>query len=286
MKNKIFLLSIFLLVLILAKPAFAQKSWINKVKHQKYKGVIHLPHYGITMNHLTKKLEGIKKQEKKDKKNKTIKISKATAKVNAEAKAVAETLHTKAFNHQLEFFAKQMMGKGEFGKYIPHSVTKQYLTKFVKHPIAMPSGHRIFMVISSSIPYHTLRRYVLTIMNNNLPVQMVLRGLIKSHGGKLIKPTLFYIEHLIHFKGKSGYYDMHIDIDPIISTKYNIKAVPALIYVKNFNPQTYTSLGEKAYVVYGDADLKYLLKIIEHKTKSKYIKEILNRFKKEQFFTN
>lgn len=142
------------------------------------------------------------------------------------------------------------------------------------------------MVISSSIPYKTLRNYIIAIVNNNLPVQMILRGLIKSDNGKLILPTVKYIERLIHFKGKSGYYDIHVDIDPVIVTKYNIKAVPALIYVKNFNPKTYTSLGEKAYVVYGDADLKYELKVIERKTKSRYIKEMLYRFTKKQFFQN
>lgn len=116
---------------------------------------------------------------------------------------------------------------------------------------------------------------------------MVLRGLLPgSNAGADFMPTIKYITRLIKYKGKTGYYDMHVDIDPLISSKYNVKVVPALIYDKDYNPQTFTTIDDKAYVVYGDIDLEYGLKQIENKTHSKYIKEVLNLFNKNQFFTN
>ncbi|MHB1755761.1 MAG: TrbC family F-type conjugative pilus assembly protein [bacterium] len=254
------------------------------MSNPKYDGTINLPHYSVNMDNLSRKLDKIKKRAKKQKK---VKYSKANAKITAAVKSTVGTLATKSFNRKISFFAKQMLGNGEFGKYIPHSMKKKYLVKFLKHPIVMASGKRIFLVISSSIPFKTLRRYVFTIANNNLPVQMIIRGLIPgSDNGAKFMPTIHYIEALIKYKGKSGYYDMHVDIDPLVSSKFNIKAVPALIYTKNYNPQTFTSLGEKAYVVYGDVDLQYSLKIIENKTHSEYIRGVLNKFKANQFFSN
>jgi len=276
---------IFIIFTVLSKSAFADESWIDKVSHPKYNGTINLPQYSVNMSNLRQELEKIKKKAKKQKK---IKYSKPNKKVTAAVKSTLNTLSTQSFNKEISFYAKQMLGKGEFGKYIPDSLKKSKLyMQFLKHPIAMAGGKRIFLIISSSIPFKTLRRYVFQIADNNLPVQMILRGLIPgSDNGAKFMPTIRYIESLIKYKGKSGFYDMHVDIDPLVPAKFNIKAVPALIYVKNYNPQTFTSLGEKAYVVYGDVDLQYSLKIIEHKTRSKYIKEVLNDFRKNQFFSN
>jgi type-F conjugative transfer system pilin assembly protein TrbC len=280
--SKIFVLTLVLLA-VLSKPAFAGESWIDKVKNPEYKGTINLPHYSVNMNNLTKELLKIKKQEKKEKK---ITYSKPNAEVNAAVKSTLNTLATKSFNRKITFFAKQMLGKGEFGKYVPKSIKNNYL-KLLKNskPFDMAGGHRLFLVISSSIPFKTLRRYVFQIVNNNLPVQMILRGLLPgSDNGRYFMPTIKYIERLIKYKGRSGYYDIHVDIDPLIPSKYNIKVVPALVYDVNYNPQTYTTIDDKAYVVYGNVDLEYALKQIENKTHSEYIKEVLNRFNKNSFF--
>ena len=286
MSNRIFsLISIFIIFFAFIGSAFAGESWIDKVKNPEYNGSIKLPHYSVNMNNLTKELMGIKKQEKKEKK---VKYSKPNAEINAAAKSTVDTLATKSFNRKIEFFAKQMLGKGEFGKYIPKSIKQNYF-KVLKNskPFDMIGGHRLFLVISSSIPFKTLRRYIITIADNNLPIQPVLRGLLPgSNDGRDFMPTIKYITRLIKYKGKTGYYDMHVDIDPLISSKYNVRVAPALVYDTDYNPQTFTTIGDKAYVIYGDVDLEYGLKQIENKTHSKYIKEVLNLFKKNQFFNN
>ena len=283
LKRFVFLFFLFVISFTFNVSAFAGESWIDKAKHPEYKGTINLPHYSVNMNNLTKELLNIKKQEKKEKK---VKYSKPNAEVNAAVKSTLSTLATKSFNRKISFFAKQMLGKGEFGKYVPKSIKEKYL-KVLKNnkPFDMMGGHRLFLVISSSIPFKTLRRYVYQIVDNNLPVQMILRGLLPgSDNGRYFMPTIKYIEALIKYKGKSGYYNIHVDIDPLIPSKYNIKVVPALVYDADYNPQTFTTIGDKAYVVYGNVDLQYALKQIENKTHSEYIKEVLNKFNANSFF--
>lgn len=283
MKRLFIFFLIFLATFLINKTVFAEQSWISKVSHPKYEGTIVLPHYTINDNNLRKELDKFKKEEKKQKK---IKYGKNNAKINAAVKKTLSAMSTGAFNRKITFFAKQMLGKGEFGKYVPKSIRKNYI-KFLKtnKPFAIQGGKRIFLLISSSVPFKTLRRYVLTIADNNLPIQMVLRGLIPgSNNGEYFMPTIKYIESLIKYKGKSGYYDMHVDIDPLVYTKFNVHRVPALIYVRNYNSQTFTSLGEQAYAVYGNANLEYELKEIERKAKSNYIRSVLDLFKAKQFF--
>ena len=282
-KRIVFVFSFFIVFFTLTFSAFASESWIDKAKHPEYKGTINLPHYSVNMNNLTKELLNIKKQEKQEKK---VKYSKPSPEVNAAVKSTLNALATKSFNRKISFFAKQMLGKGEFGKYVPKSIKEKYL-KVLKNnkPFDMMGGHRLFLVISSSIPFKTLRRYVYQIVDNNLPVQMILRGLLPgSDNGRYFMPTIKYIEALIKYKGKSGYYNIHVDIDPLIPSKYNIKVVPALVYDADYNPQTFTTIGDKAYVVYGNVDLQYALKQIENKTHSEYIKEVLNKFNANSFF--
>ena len=214
-KRIVFVFSFFIVFFTLTFSAFASESWIDKAKHPEYKGTINLPHYSVNMNNLTKKLLNIKKQEKKEKK---VKYSKPSPEVNAAVKSTLNTLATKSFNRKITFFAKQMLGKGEFGKYVPKSIKENYL-KVLKNnkPFDMIGGHRLFLVISSSIPFKTLRRYVFQIVDNNLPVQMILRGLLPgSDNGRYFMPTIKYIEALIKYKGKSGYVNRKIELTPFV----------------------------------------------------------------------
>ena len=123
-KKIFFLFSVSILFFAFNVPAFAGESWIGKAKHPNYKGTINLPHYSVNMNNLTKELLNIKKQEKKEKK---VKYSKPNAEVNAAVKSTLSTLATKSFNRKISFLAKQMLGKGEFGKYVSKSIKNNYL---------------------------------------------------------------------------------------------------------------------------------------------------------------
>lgn len=267
-------------------------SWIYKAEAKADKVHVYLPDYGIKTTDIGKK---INKYSTKKKAGKEIGIklnfhSKAYLGVKKQAGDTFSVYESRAVQNSVKKYEKEMLNKGpdSLGKYVPLKIKHAYINflntgKSGASGLSL-SGKRVFMIISSSVPYKTLRNYILEDIKIGSPIRFVLRGLIHSDGGEHIIPTIKYIQKLIHFKGRSGYYNIYIDIDPLIVTKYDITKVPALIYVRNYNPATYTNIGEQSYIVYGDESLKYGLKIIEKRTHSQYIKEILNRFKKQQFF--
>lgn len=276
--------SLFFLFIVLPPSLARAESYIDKVKNQKYNGNILIPQqrYNITVKGLGKMLRKYKKEAKKSE----IKINRgASAAVNAEVAKIKAALNSQEMKKQIIFDTKQFLGNGEFGKYVPEPAKKKYLSQIESGGfMKQAGGNRLFLVISSSVPYRTLRRYVLQIAEYNLPIQMVLRGLIHSDNGRYIMPTVRYIENLIRYKGKSGYYDMHVDIDPVITEKYGIRYAPALVYAENYNPGTFTDLGDIAFVAYGDDDLEYLVKEIYKRAHTLYLKRVINDFKSGSYF--
>ncbi len=289
---------LFLLIALSPAAAHAQ-SWISKVKNSGDKTTVNLPQSGITVKSLGKELTNTVKRKKAKKitglSQKKLNEIIYNSEHNSAASSTYGIFKSPKVQSGVTTYLKEMLGAGPhpikglgFNKYIPKNLRNNYL-KILKNnkPFDMAGGHRLFLVISSSIPFKTLRRYVFQIVDNNLPIQMVLRGLLPgSDNGRYFMPTIKYIEALIKYKGRSGYYDMRVDIDPLIPSKYNIKVVPALVYDVNYNPQTFTTIDDKAYVVYGNIDLQYGLKQIEKKTKSKYIERVIKLFNKNQFFNN
>lgn len=106
-----------------------------------------------------------------------------------------------------------------------------------------------YLFISSSIPIDTLRAYAHDISENSLPVKMILRGFIK--GMRNIKPTIEFLRDIIMIDQdcsvKCRAYDVGIEIDPELFSKYKIKSVPAFAHES----------GSK--ILYGDANLAYLI---------------------------
>ena len=289
---------LFLLIALLPANVYAQ-SWISHVKNSGDKATVNLPQNKITVKSLGKELDNTIKRKKAKKitglSQKKLNEIIYNSEHNSAANSTYGVFKSQKIQSGVTTYLKEMLGSGPhpikglgFNKYMPENLRKNYLKILQnKKPFDMAGGHRLFLVISSSISFKTLRRYVFQIADNNLPIQMVLRGLLPgSNNGRDFMPTIKYITRLIKYKGRTGYYDMHVDIDPLIPTKYNINKVPALIYDVNYNPQTFTTIDDKAYVVYGDVDLEYGLKQIEKKTHSKYIKRVLDLFNKNRFFKN
>ncbi len=289
---------IFLLIILLPANVYAQ-SWISNVKNSGDKATVNLPQGGISVKSLGKKIKDATKSKKAKKitglSQKKINEIIYNSEHNSAANSTYGVFKSQKIQSGVNTYLKEMLGSGPhpikglgFNKYIPENLRKNYLKILQnKKPFDMAGGHRLFLVISSSISFKTLRRYVFQIADNNLPIQMVLRGLLPgSNNGRDFMPTIKYITRLIKYKGRTGYYDMHVDIDPLIPEKYNINKAPALVYDANYNPQTFTTIGDKAYVVYGDVDLEYGLRQIRKKTQSKYIKRVLDLFNKNRFFNN
>lgn len=136
-------------------------------------------------------------------------------------------------------------------------------------------NEKIFIIISSSIPKHILKNYFETLQKVNTDVTFVLRGTID--GVKKIKPTLDWIQNILT-KNDNTRYEYNIIIEPRIVSKYNIKQVPAVLYVKNYNPSyTEESTDEEHYIYYGTVDIGYALEKINDDVKSFGIEKILSK---------
>ena len=136
-------------------------------------------------------------------------------------------------------------------------------------------NEKLFIVISSSIPKHILKNYFEMIQNVNTDVTFVLRGTIG--GVKKIKPTLDWIQEILT-KNDNTRYEYNVIIEPRIVDKYKIERLPAVLYVKNYNPSYTEELtDEEHYLYYGAVDIDYALEKINGDIKSSGIKKILDK---------
>lgn len=140
----------------------------------------------------------------------------------------------------------------------------------------LESNEKLFIVISSSIPKHILKNYFEMLQNVNTDVTFVLRGTID--GVKKIKPTLDWIQDILT-KDDNKRYEYNVVIEPRIIDKYKIEKLPAILYVKNYNPSytdTEEPTEEKHYIYYGAVDVDYALEKINGDVKSLGIEKILD----------
>ncbi|MEA3428593.1 MAG: type-F conjugative transfer system pilin assembly protein TrbC [Thermodesulfobacteriota bacterium] len=172
-----------------------------------------------------------------------------------------------------------------------------------KVKMGMPIDERIYIFISSSMPAATLRNYAAALDKINDPnISMVLRGFV--NGMKLFKPTLDFIHNIITparsclavaggkdascdlSNKKCSAYNAAINIDPMLFSKHQITAVPAITYVQGVNMVDATMSegktdnltgSQESYTVYGDVLLEYAFEQIRKETKAEGITKVLRR---------
>jgi type-F conjugative transfer system pilin assembly protein TrbC len=138
-------------------------------------------------------------------------------------------------------------------------------------------NEKLFIVISSSIPKHILKNYFEMLQNVNTDVTFLLRGTIG--GVKKIKPTLDWIQEVLT-KNDNTRYEYNVVIEPRIVDKYKIEKVPAVLYVKNYNPSySEKTTDEKHYIYYGAVDIDYALEKINVEVNSLGIKKLILNLK-------
>ncbi len=155
----------------------------------------------------------------------------------------------------------------------------------------LASTERIYLFVSSSIPLQTLRTYAANLEQFGDPnISMVMRGFID--GMKKAGPTLEFISNIMVLnpgcrlkEEKCAARPLNMYIDPLLYKKYDIKRVPALVYVpayQNQDPDSSEGLGEAPlhYILYGDASLRYLIEELYRHTKKPSLQKLT------QVFTN
>lgn len=156
-------------------------------------------------------------------------------------------------------------------------------------------NEKIFIIISSSLKDETIKNYFKDFENVQNDINFVLRGLV-GNDLRYMKPTQEYMRNLMiknpkgDLQDSSNYYSYKIEINPKITRKFKIEKVPALLYIKNYNPivQDYKEFvdeldeNEDYVVAYGEVKALYALEQINKKAKSdgleRLIKAMSNSF--------
>lgn len=178
---------------------------------------------------------------------------------------------------------KQMIRDMENSKHLLS--TNKYLRK----------DEKIFIIISSSMNKESIKNYFAMLENVNTDVTFVLRGII-GNDPRYMKPTINYIQDLL-VKNPSGskedannLYRFNIEINPKLTRRFNISKVPAVLFIKNYNPiiQDYNEVigspdeNEHYYIAYGESSIDYALREINKDAKSEgldnFLKNMQNIF--------
>jgi conjugal transfer pilus assembly protein TrbC len=158
---------------------------------------------------------------------------------------------------------------------------------------SLSSSERIYIFISSSVAESTLRNYAADLDKlNNSNISMVLQGFVGSM--KHFRPTLDFVANVIKkdshcdLTDQCETYRANIRIDPLLFRRYEIKQVPAIVYVPDMKIND-SSLSEGLkdnahvsdyYIVYGDTSLEYAFELIYRQTKSRSVKGLVAAMRK------
>lgn len=153
------------------------------------------------------------------------------------------------------------------------------------------ANEKLFIVISSSLPKETIQSYFQMLEGVNLDVTFIMRGVIGTP--QKIMPTVNYINDLLVKNPKEDMtkqenrYQFNVEINPKITRRFDVKEVPAILFIKNYNPvvQEYKEVigspdkDEHYWIAYGDASIDYALEQINKNAKSDGIERLLKAIK-------
>jgi hypothetical protein len=192
------------------------------------------------------------------------------------------------FQKAMGIYAKDANTAKE-NKYAGVSYYNQYLAQ----------DERLLIAISSSIPNDAVKNYFDSLTEVYTDVTFVMNGFV-GNNPKYVQPTLNYTYELLEQRNKNtknaanNRYFFRVDVNPKIFSKYSLKNVPAIVFVKNYNPyseiQGNTQSGElnglnteEVYIAYGDSNIKYVLEKINKKAKSKGLSNLIKHLSKGYF---
>lgn len=123
-------------------------------------------------------------------------------------------------------------------------------------------GEKVFVIISSSLPDNIIKSYFESVEDIADEVTFVIRGTIG--GVDKMKPTLEWIDR-VTTKNDGTKYKATVIIEPRVVKKYNIKKVPAVLYIKNYDPTYLKSDDDETFKIhYGTVDFWYAIEKIKY----------------------
>lgn len=223
-----------------------------------------------------------------------------------QAKDVSDFVRTDKFqkgvteNEKYILYDKSIDWNKYAGKY--NSQTKEIMEQLeaTNSPLLsknkfLNANEKIFIVISSSLKKETIRNYFKMLENVNTDVTFILRGVIGTP--KKIMPTINYINDLLvkdpskDPSDMTNRYSFNIEINPKVTRRFSVKKVPAVLFIKNYNPvvQEYKEVigtpdkDELYWIAYGEASIDYALEQINTKAKSDGIDRLLKAMKQSYY---
>lgn len=143
--------------------------------------------------------------------------------------------------------------------------------------VGLDPTERIFIFISSSMPEDLIQTYLSYAERSNGTIHVALRGFVG--GPEKIMPTQQWVKKMIT-KQDGGTFNCGIEINPTVQMQYSIDRVPAVLYIKDYDPMNDGHTGEfkkddQYWIGYGAVDLLYTLEKIQKDSKSKGFKKFI-----------
>lgn len=159
-------------------------------------------------------------------------------------------------------------------------------------------NEKIFIIISSSMSKSSIQNYFKILEKVNTDVSFILRGIV-GNDVRYFNPTRAFIQELLiknenaNKEDKNNYFSFNIEINPKITRRFNITQVPAVLFIKNYNPvvQDYQDVigkpenNEDYFVAYGEVGVDYALEQINKEAKSEGLGRLLKTMK-SSFYNN
>jgi type-F conjugative transfer system pilin assembly protein TrbC len=171
----------------------------------------------------------------------------------------------------------------------------RYLDKVGEAPApkGKPTGDRVYLFVSSSMPLATLRNYSADAAKLKGDVVMVVRGLKGGLEAKWV-PTMMFSRSILAEDPDCDVSNanchmrfVQLEIDPLLFKRYGISRVPAVVYAKGVVLAD-AGLSEgldgnaksgEAWVAYGDESLSGLLEEINSSANSAWLSGLAGKLK-------
>lgn len=147
--------------------------------------------------------------------------------------------------------------------------------------VGMGANERIYIYVSSSMPENLVKTYLEYAEKSGGVIHVAIRGFIG--GPAKIMPTQEWVQKMAT-REDGTHRDVGIEINPTIQMEYGIRNVPAVLYIKNYNPinETHTGQFEKDddyWISYGAVDLIYAIEQIEKASKINSFKTLIKKLR-------
>ena len=215
-------------------------------------------------------------QARKDSQKMTVPVNKHEKEGKEAAKRVADYYHSPEFQKRIEE-QKQCIQEG-FKRY--QKPWQKQIEEAKPETGDFEPGEKIWLLLSSSMPDETVNTYIADLDRIKEPgIEMIMRGMprglanIRSMGKASWFARVFKKNLGCNDEGRREpcprYEKVSVGMKPGVFTRYNITAVPAVIFEQ----------GENSFVIQGDAGLDYLLEQINKEAKNKNLSRVIAKLR-------